>query len=383
MLQDHELGAWLRLCLTPGVGNATARQLLAAFGLPEAIFDQSHAALAQVVSPQRASALKVEPEGWRDLFDTTRRWLAEPTTASGGQRTERDILTLGDPDYPAELLQTEDPPLMLYLLGQRSALRVPHRVAMVGSRNPTPQGADNAYQFAHALAQAGVCVVSGLALGVDGAAHEGALDGGGSTLAVVGTGLDRVYPKKHLTLAHRIAAQGALLSEYPLGTPPLGPNFPKRNRIIAGLSHGTLVVEAALQSGSLITARLASEQGREVFAIPGSIHAPQARGCHALIRQGAKLVESAQDVLEDLRLSLPKASPTSMPHRSTCDDDAPCSVAEHPLLTVLGYDPVNLDTLQARTGLDTPTLQAQLLELELDGHIASLPGGQFQRLGRG
>lgn len=379
MLQDHELGAWLRLCLTPGVGNATARQLLAAFGLPEAIFDQSHTALAGVVSPKLASALKAEPEGWRELCDTTRRWLDTPLHNGA----ERHILTLGDPDYPAELLQTEDPPLMLYLLGQRSALRVPHRVAMVGSRNPTPQGAENAHQFAQALAQAGVCVVSGLALGVDGAAHQGALDSGGSTLAVVGTGLDRVYPKKHLALAHRIAEHGALLSEYPLGTPPLSANFPKRNRIIAGLSHGTLVVEAALQSGSLITARLASEQGREVFAIPGSIHAPQARGCHALIRQGAKLVESAQDVLEDLRLSLPKASPTSMPHRSTCDDDAPCSVAEHPLLTVLGYDPVNLDTLQARTGLDTPTLQAQLLELELDGHIASLPGGQFQRLGRG
>ncbi|WP_420812916.1 DNA-processing protein DprA [Macromonas bipunctata] len=373
MLQDHELGAWLRLCLTPGVGNATARQLLAAFGLPEAIFDQSHTALASVVSPKLASALKAEPEGWRELCDTTRRWLDTPLDNGAG----RHILTLGDPDYPAELLQTEDPPLLLYLLGQRSALRVPHRVAMVGSRNPTPQGAENAHQFAQALAQAGVCVVSGLALGVDGAAHQGALDGGGTTLAVVGTGLDRVYPKKHLALAHRIAEHGALLSEYPLGTPPLSANFPKRNRIIAGLSHGTLVVEAALQSGSLITARLASEQGREVFAIPGSIHAPQSRGCHALIRQGAKLVESAQDVLEDLRLSLPPTPP-----RTATPGDAPAQHG-HPLLAVLGYDPVGLDALQARTGLPTPELQAQLLELELDGHIASLPGGLFQRVGLG
>lgn len=244
----------------------------------------------------------------------------------------------------------------------------------VCSRNPTPQGALNARQFAQALGQAGVCVVSGLALGVDGAAHEGALQGGGLTIAVVGTGLDRVYPSRHRDLAHRIAERGALVSEYPLGTPPLSPNFPRRNRIIAGLSQGTLVVEATLQSGSLITARQAAEQGREVFAIPGSIHAPQARGCHALIRQGAKLVESAQDILEELRVPDPfRLAQPSAPAAEEADD----------LLAMMGYDAVSLDALQARCGRDTASLQARLLELELDGHIVRLPGGLLQRMGQG
>jgi len=252
-----------------------------------------------------------------------------------------------------------------------NALHHPQRLAIVGSRNPTPQGQANAHQFAQALSQTGVCIVSGLALGVDGAAHEGALEGGSPTIAVVGTGLDRVYPKRHLNLAHRIAAQGAIVSEYPLGTPPLAAHFPQRNRLIAGLSQGTLVVEAALQSGSLITARLAAEQGREVFAIPGSIHAPQSKGCHALIRQGAKLVESANDILEDLRL------PTS----SSLPFDAPSSAKEDALLEALGHDPVSLDALQARTGLDTATLQARLLELELEGQVGRLPGGLLQRIG--
>lgn len=365
-MHDNELGAWLRLTLAPGVGNATARKLLAAFGLPEQVFAQPEAAQVAVVGPALAQQLQSPPEGWTALWDTTRQWLEQ---APG----RHHVVALGDPDYPQALLETDDPPLLFYLLGQRAALSHPHKVAMVGSRNPTPQGADNARRFAQALAQADVCIVSGLALGVDGAAHEGALEGGGTTLAVVGTGLDRVYPKRHLALAHRIAEHGALLSEYPLGTPPLSPNFPKRNRIIAGLSQGTLVVEAALQSGSLITARLAAEQGREVFAIPGSIHAPQSKGCHALIRQGAKLVESAQDVLEDLRLSTAPAHPV---HESAG------AHAPHPdqaLLDALGYDPTGLDALQARTGLDTPTLQARLLELELDGRLRRLPGGLFQQ----
>jgi DNA processing protein len=248
---------------------------------------------------------------------------------------------------------------------------------MVGSRNPTAQGSINARQFAQALSRAGLTVVSGLALGVDGAAHEGALDGAAddqlATIAVVGTGLDRVYPKQHRALAHRIAEHGVLLSEYPLGTPPLSANFPKRNRIIAGLSSGTLVVEAAVQSGSLITARLAAEQGKEVFAIPGSIHATQARGCHALIRQGAKLVESARDVLEELRPGMAQPAPSTAP--------PVCAAApEDALLETIGFSPVGLDALLARTGLDTATLQARLLELELTGHLARLPGGLFQRL---
>jgi DNA processing protein len=256
---------------------------------------------------------------------------------------------------------------------------------VVGSRNPTPQGLVNARRFSEALAQAGLTVVSGMALGVDGAAHEGALDAASdgqlATIAVVGTGLDRVYPKRHLELSHRIAQQGLLLSEYPLGTPPLPPNFPKRNRIIAALSQGTLVVEAALQSGSLITARQAAEQGKDVFAIPGSIHSPQSRGCHALLKQGAKLVETAQDVLEELQLA-----PGSDRLARTPADDSPADEGashENSLLAALGFDPVGLDVLVARTGIAAAELQARLLEYELRGDVARLPGGLFQRVGAG
>ncbi|QJW85950.1 DNA-protecting protein DprA [Ramlibacter terrae] len=287
---------------------------------------------------------------------------------------QRAILTLGDPDYPGALLQTDDPPLLLYRLGRSDPIPAA-AVAVVGSRNPTPQGLQNARRFAKAFAEAGVTVVSGLALGIDGAAHAGALDGAAegalATVAVIGTGLDRVYPKRHLELAHRIAANGMLLSEYPLGTPPLAENFPRRNRIIAALGRGTLVVEAALQSGSLITARLAAEQGRDVFAIPGSIHSPQARGCHLLLRRGAKLVETAQDVLEDLRLAPAAPAPAVA-------DEPP--EGESALLQAMGYDPVGLDALIARTGIPAPQLQAQLMELELAGDVARLPGGLFQRV---
>ncbi|HEX2546535.1 MAG TPA: DNA-processing protein DprA [Ramlibacter sp.] len=367
-MRRDELAAWLRLALTDQLGDSSSRKLLAAFGLPQAIFEQDIDALAQVVPLRRAEGLKREPEGLSALVDTTFAWLeADPQ--------HRQVLTLGDPDYPAGLLATEDPPLMLYRLGMLTA--APERaLSVVGSRNPTPQGLQNARRFAKAFAQARVTVVSGLALGVDGAAHDGALEGAPpgmvATIAVVGTGLDRVYPKQHLELAHRIAERGMIVSEYPLGTPPLPQNFPRRNRVIAGLGQGTLVVEAALQSGSLITARLASEQGKEVFAIPGSIHSPHARGCHALLRQGAKLVESAQDVLEDLRLTLPTAAPA-----------APAEEPEgegHALLAGMGYEPIGLDALIARTGIPAPLLQAQLLELELAGQVARLPGGLFQRL---
>jgi DNA processing protein len=260
-------------------------------------------------------------------------------------------------------------------------------LAIVGSRNPTPQGIGNARLFAKTLVQAGLTVVSGLALGIDGAAHEGALEGLSAgaadlpaTVAVIGTGLDRVYPRAHHGLAHRIAQQGLLLSEYPLGTPPLNANFPKRNRLIAGLTRGTLVVEAALKSGSLITARLASEQGKDVFAIPGSIHAAQSRGCHALIKQGAKLVESPQDIMEELQgFSAVSASTACATRPQGAPDDA-CALADTGgLLQALGFDPVGLDALQGRTLLGTADLQAQLMALELDGRVARLPGGLFQR----
>jgi len=372
----EELAAWLRLTLSEGVGNDSARRLLAAFGLPQAIFSQTLQALEQVVSPQKAADLTGEPEGLHALVETTWAWL-QGVDESGRRR----IVTLGDPAYPAPLLATDDPPLMLYMMGQELTPDALARcVAIVGSRNPTPQGEANAQQFAKAMAGAGLTVVSGMALGVDGAAHRGALEGAApgqlATIAVVGTGLDRVYPKRHLALAHAITRQGVIVSEYPLGTPPLAPNFPKRNRIISGLGCGTLVVEAALQSGSLITARQAVEQGKEVFAIPGSIHSPQSRGCHLLLKQGAKLVESAQDVLEELRLG-GSAATDAAPF--TSGGEAPGAGRHAPLLGVLGFDPVGLDALVARTGMDAATLQAHLLELELDGHVARLPGGLFQR----
>ena len=387
---DHdELGAWLRLTLTPGIGNGAARRLLARFGLPQSIFQQTEAALQLCVPAAQAKALRKIPQGWEALWQTTAQWLAN----AAPQGPARAIVSLGDLRYPQTLLDTEDPPLLLYLMGP--ALLLEHQpfpsdrcLAVVGSRNPTAQGAENARLFARALCGAGLTIVSGLALGVDAAAHEGALEAVTSagtmaaTIAVVGTGLDRVYPRKNLDLAHRIAAHGLIVSEYPLGTPPLPGNFPKRNRIISGLSQGTLVVEAALASGSLITARMAAEQGREVFAIPGSIHAPQSRGCHALIRQGAKLVESAQDVLEELKI--PATTVPGLPHEGVNAPGAAASdETEDPVLAALGYDPMGLDALIARTGMDASTLQVALLELELDGRIARLPGGLFQRVGRG
>jgi DNA processing protein len=251
----------------------------------------------------------------------------------------------------------------------------------VGSRNPTPQGTQTAQAFARHLAQQGITIVSGLAHGIDAAAHPGALAASAATLptiAVVGTGLDRVYPRQNQALAREVAQRGLLVSEFAPGTPPVAANFPKRNRIIAGLSRGTLVVEAALQSGSLITARLATEQGKDVFAIPGSIHGTQSRGCHALIREGARLVESVQDILDEWRWSA--AAPVA-----TLDGSPSCEAGEpdDALLDAMGADPVSLDALQARTGWPTDQLQARLLELELDGHVGRLPGQLFQRLAQG
>ena len=373
--EREELGAWLRLLQTPGIGPETARKLLAAFGPPQAIWNESPAAWQSVVGARTAQAMANEPDGYLALLETTWQWLSkDPQT--------RAIVTLGDADYPAALLKTADPPALLYATGRIDQLRrlqPAQALAIVGSRNPTPQGAQNARDFARHLAASGLTIVSGLALGIDGAAHEGALDGAApgqlATVAVVGTGLDRVYPARHQPLARRIAQQGLILSEYPLGTPPLNANFPRRNRIISGLSQGTLVVEAALESGSLITARQALEQGREVLAIPGSIHSPQSKGCHALIKQGAKLVESAQDVLEELRVPDPFAQvPLAL--------DTPAAV-DGGLLALLGHDPVGLDALQARSGLDTAHLQAELLDLELAGQVERLPGGLFQRVVRG
>jgi DNA processing protein len=380
-MEREELAGWLRLTLTPGIGDRTARQLLAAFGLPRAIFEQTAAALEQLVPPSQARALLAEPEGLAGQVEAVVDWLcaSEPPGS-------RHVLTLADTAYPPGLLNIADPPVLLYVQGVLPA-QWPPAIAVVGSRNPTPQGLLNAREFACSLAQAGLTVVSGLALGVDGAAHEGALDGAAAgalaTIAVVGTGLDRVYPRHHLALAHRIVEHGLVVSEYPLGTPPLAPNFPKRNRIISALSQGTLVVEAALKSGSLITAGQAAEQGKDVFAIPGSIHSPQSRGCHALLKQGAKLVESAQDVLEEMRLPEGPRRDAHANAGAGGDGDGETAPSEDSLLSALGFDPVSLDALVARTGIAPADLQARLLQFELQGDVARLPGGLFQRIAAG
>ncbi len=381
-MDKNELRAWLRLSMTDGVGNDVARRLLGCFGSPQAVFEQSESALCQVATPKQAQALMTAPNELAVQCVRTHQWLMHQPDAHN-----HALWTLGDPHYPSELLQLADPPLMVYVMGQTERT-LGNAVAIVGSRNPTPQGAQTAEQFGEALSTAGLCVVSGLALGVDGAAHKGALRGRSSaadgrqhwhTVAVVGTGLDRVYPRQHQTLAGQIASQGLLMSEYHLGTAPLAHHFPKRNRIIAALGLGTLVVEAALKSGSLITAKMALDLNREVLAIPGSIHATQSHGCHALIRQGAKLVENAQDVLEELQLA-PQQQVNLFADALDNEEDASASADEHPLLNHMGFAPVSLDALQARCGLDTATLQAQLLTLELDGAVGRLPGGLFQRL---
>lgn len=379
MIDRDELGAWLRLLETPALGRTSARKLLAAFGSPQAVFSSAAAARRGLVGPAQAAALDSEPDQLGALLESTLAWL----NADAGER--RAAIALGDPRYPASLLESPDPPLLIYAQGRLELLQAAS-IAVVGSRNPTPQGLENARAFASHMSQAGLTVISGLALGIDAAAHAGALEGAASTVAVVGTGLDIVYPRRNLGLAHRIAAEGLIVSEYALGTPSMAQNFPRRNRIIAGLARGTLVVEAALQSGSLITARLANEAGREVFAIPGSIHSPQSRGCHALIKQGAKLVETAQDILEELRL--PGTAPlTRTAMRSSAPTDASADAAavaaadaDAPLLAALGFDPVTLDGLAARTGWGAAELSTRLLGLELEGLVARLPGQLFQRL---
>lgn len=299
-------------------------------------------------------------------------WLAEPN---------HHLITLSDPRYPRLLREIPDPPAALYVIGDPDLLSAT-QLGIVGSRNPTPGGSETAHAFASYLTQSGLTITSGLAMGVDAAAHRGALGAGGKTIAIAGTGLDRVYPARHRELAHEIAAQGALISEFALGTPALAHNFPRRNRIISGLSLGVLVVEAALQSGSLITARLAAEQGREVFAIPGSIHNPLARGCHALIRQGAKLVETAADILEELG---PMAQITA-PARQTDgagNITSGLGVEAMTLLDCLGFDPTPVDSLIERSGLTPEAVSSMLLVLELQGHVVAAPGGHYTRVTRG
>jgi len=366
-----ELTAWLRLEQTEGVGPATARKLLAAFGLPENIFAASHAALCKVVPERIAQALKSPPAaGMQQQIERTLEWAAQP---------ENRLLTLADDYYPKALLDIPDPPLLLYAKGRAELLNAPS-LAIVGSRQASAQGVKNAEHFARAMSHAGLAIASGLALGIDAAAHRGGLDGAGSTIAVIGTGADIVYPARNRELAHRIAFDGGcIVSECPLGTPAVAANFPRRNRIISGMAKGVLVVEAAAQSGSLITARMAAEQGREVFAIPGSIHSPLAKGCHQLIKQGAKLVESAQDVLEELRL-LPAPANASTATSAAAPAEVPADAPAAHLLAAIGFDAASADQLAERTGLDAAALAALLLMLELEGRIERLPDGSYRRL---
>lgn len=371
---DHR-AYWLRLVLTEGVGPQTARELLARFGLPGDVLAAGFPALQKCVPEKLALALCGEPDAaMQAQIDATLTWAAQPGN---------HLLTLADAAYPRALLTIPDPPALLYAKGRLELLSRP-ALAIVGSRNATVQGMQNAEQFARTLSQSGLTVVSGLALGIDAAAHLGACGTepqGGSTIAVTGTGLDLVYPGRHRALAHRIAEEGCLLSEYPLGTAAIASNFPRRNRLISGLSLGVLVVEAALQSGSLTTARSALEQGREVFAIPGSIHSPLSKGCHRLIREGAKLVESANDILEELRwhrtASAAKA-PAQAPDRRAADDTT--SVDGERVLRAAGHDPASVDQLAERSELSVPEVQAALLALELEGNVERLPDGRYQKL---
>ena len=377
MTHTEGLADWLRLMLTESVGPQTARELLSHFGLPENIFGANYSALQKCVNEKLALTLSSAPDAHiREQIDTTLEWCKHP----GNQ-----VLTFADANYPSSLLTIADPPPVLYVKGRADLLNR-KSIAMVGSRNATLQGIQNARRFAHVLSTAGLTVVSGLALGIDGAAHEGALSEiatEGSTVAVTGTGLDMVYPAKHRELAHQIAVHGCLVSEYPLGTPGIASNFPRRNRIISGLSQGVLVVEAAAQSGSLITARSALEQGRDVFAIPGSIHSPLSKGCHQLIRQGAKLVESAQDILEEIHVqNIPFKEKFSPPHVAvnTAANSVIASALSNQLLHAAGHDPVSVDELAARTSMTMADVQASLLELELEGRIERLASGMYQAL---
>lgn len=379
MKQQDGLAAWLRLMATEGVGTQTARDLLSHFGLPEEIFNAGFSALQKRIPEKIARVLSapIAPD-IQTHIEQTLAWAAQENN---------HVITLADTSYPQALLRIADPPTLLYAKGNSALLNKP-AIAIVGSRNASAQGMLNADRFAQNLSDAGLTVVSGLALGIDTGAHTGALQSAnaankaaniGSSIAVVGTGLDIVYPAANRALAHQLADVGCIISEYPLGTPAIAHNFPRRNRIISGLSLGVLVVEAAAQSGSLITARSALEQGREVFAIPGSIHSPLAKGCHQLIRQGAKLVESAQDILEELRLDHPLIQ-TSLGNATQIAASNLSDPKLQSLLENMGHDALSVDQLVARSGLPVASVQAALLNLEMQGHIECLAGGQVRRL---
>ena len=356
---DTELEAWVRLSLAEGLSAEQFRRLLVAFGSPEHILAAKNAELARVVPARAAAAVGATVS--REQMRAVGVWLDDPANR---------ILTLADSAYPQALLQITDPPPVLYVKGRTDLLNSP-AFAIVGSRNSTQQGVAHAESFARVLSDSGLTIVSGLALGIDAAAHRGGLAGASSSIAVVGTGLDIVYPARNRELAHALARDGVIISEFPLTTAPAAAHFPRRNRLIGGLARGCLVVEAAMSSGSLITARLANEQGKEVFAIPGSIHSPLSKGCHSLIKQGAKLVETAEDILEELHL------PTRAPRS---EETALRDTTSQSVLELLGFDPCDVDTLSARSGLSADKLAALLTEWEIEGLIEALPGGRYQRV---
>lgn len=378
-MKDDELAAWCALWRAPGVGSKTFHNVLATFGSPTLFFASSDREVQQSFS-------NIAPEKWQPWHRAQKEtdWQQDLTWCAADPN--RHILTLEDARYPALLREITDPPPLLFVQGDVDLLSAP-QLAVVGSRQPTAAGIQNCTQIAQKLVENGLLITSGMALGIDGAAHQAALAVHGKTLAVVGTGLDRVYPARHRELAHQIAANGAIVSEFPVGTGVRAHHFPRRNRIISGLSLGVLVVEASIQSGSLITARLAAEQGREVFALPGSIHNPLARGCHQLIREGAKLVESYEDIVEEL-LPLAKANvelqqqfqPHHLPQNEPqTHQEYPANSLENRLLNIMGYDPWRVDDLVEKTHLTAAEISAMLLMLELDGAVASLSGGRYQR----
>jgi DNA processing protein len=375
---QSSLADWLVLTAAPGVGPRTAARLIERFGDPRAVIEAASGSLVELGLSTDAIAWLRNPDQAR--LHEVLEWAGQPDCC---------VVPFGDPLYPPQLAQIADPPVLLYVRGDPGVLAEPH-IAIVGSRNPSPQGLSVARELASRLASWGLVVVSGLAVGIDGAAHEGALETG-RTVAVLGTGPDLVYPAVHRELARRIAAAGALASELPPGVGPLGRNFPRRNRIVSGLALGTLVVEATLQSGSLITARQALEQGREVFAVPGSVRSPLSRGCHALIREGARLVEDAEQVLEDLATQLrgliaaPTQTLAQAPGDSTPLESGGIAGGQgldpdyRRLLDAMGFDPVAPDELVGLTGLPVASLSSMLLVLELDGHVSSCPGGRYCR----
>jgi DNA processing protein len=362
MVMD-DLHPWLALLRIPGLGPVHYRALLSRYGDPRRVFEQlPRDDEARAALPARARRAILRPD-----------WRAAEADARWDERADGHVLTLADARYPALLGQIHDAPPVLFVWGEPDALSA-RQIAVVGSRNPTPVGAEAAHGFAAELARAGIVVTSGLATGIDAAAHRGALEAGGRTVAVAATGLDCVYPPGHEGLARLISRQGALVSEFPPGSRPLPESFPRRNRLISGLSLGTLVVEAALRSGSLITARAALEQGREVFAMPGSIHNARARGCHLLIREGAKLVECVRDILEEIEPLCPVASPPAAPGGTP-----PASPRAAAVLDSIDFAPTTVDTLVERTGIAAERLHELLLELEMDGRIVAGGGGYVRR----